>query len=369
MTYKYIDTAPTMAALRQKLNATATVYLDTEFIRVSTYYPKLGLIQMHLDGVDYLIDPVADEAMTPELKATLSQNHLYVLHSCKEDLDVLQSNLNFLPENIFDTQVAASFLNLGASLGYGALVNLICGVQLEKDQTLTDWLARPLTEAQKQYAAADVSYLEQIYQTLKSQLEAAGKLDWFNQEMDSILEVKQAVIDVQALYEDISGSWMLSPAELAVLRELAAWRYQKALALDKPLGFILKEDVLLEIARKKPTNEKMLVAAGLPMSHKSRYSTEIISAVEAGLAVSESDYPVRLKRMIDYPQYKHDFKKIKQQIEHAAQVHNLPAELLGSRKVINQFLAWHYENKSANQVPKLLTGWRADVLPELKSFA
>ncbi len=368
MTYCYIDSDSAMESLNSALSSSSSVYLDTEFIRVSTYYPKLGLLQLHIGGTDYLIDPLGALDLQQLIRESFDINKLFVLHSCKEDLDVMQSNLGFLPSRIFDTQVAASFLNMGASLGYAALVEKICGIHLEKDQTLTDWLARPLTEAQKKYAAADVTYLTDLHYKLSEQLVEAGKDKWFEEEMLSLIASKKSTIDPESLYTDISGAWMLSPAELAVLKELAAWRYQSAVSLDKPLSFILKEDIMLELAKRKPKSDREMLAAGLPVSHKTRYGKQLLACIEKGLSYLPENYPFKINRMIDFPHYKHDFKHVKQIVAHAAHEHEVPAELLASRKVINQYLSWRYEKGSSDALPKLLVGWRGDVLSELKSF-
>ena len=366
MTYCYIDTDSAMESLNASLSTSSNIFLDTEFIRVSTYYPKLGLLQLHNDGRDYLIDPLAVNNLQRLICESFDTDKLFVLHSCKEDLDVLQSNLGFLPERIFDTQVAASFLNMGASLGYAALVDKICNIHLEKDQTLTDWLARPLTEAQKKYAAADVTYLTDLYHQLSDQLIQTGKERWFEEEMQSLIAAKKSTVDIESVYLDISGAWMLSPAELAILKELASWRYQSAVSLDKPLSFVLKEDIMIELAKRQPKTERELMAAGLPASHKARYGKQLLVCIEKGLSYLPEAYPAKIKRMIDFPHYKHDFKHVKQIVEKAAHQHELPAELIGSRKIINQYLLWRYENGSSELLPKLLTGWRGDVLAELK---
>jgi ribonuclease D len=363
MSYSYIDTDALLRPLLAQINLTSTLLLDTEFIRVSTYYPKLGLLQLHLNAVDYLIDPVALPDIQPLWDALFAENKLFIFHSCKEDLDVLQTSAQKLPSQVFDTQVAAAFLGYGPSLGYAGLVEKICQVTVSKDQTLTDWLARPLTEAQKNYAAKDVSYLQPLYEHLIFQLDVTEKTAWFNEEMASLITAKQQPLVLNELYKDINGAWQLYPSELAVLRELAKWRYTTAISEDKPQNFVLREECLAELSRKRPQSERELAQIDIAPQQRTRYAVGILECIQAGMNCPVDMYPERIKRMIDFSDYKNDFKHIKQVIDLAAANHNLPVELLGSRKLINQYLLWAYEGKKENtEKPKLLTGWRQSLL-------
>lgn len=363
MSYSYIDSDILLQPLLAQISLTPTLLLDTEFIRVSTYFPKLGLLQLHLNSVDYLIDPLALNNIQSLWNTLFADNKLFIFHSCKEDLDVLQTCTQKLPTKVFDTQVAAAFLGYGPSLGYAGLVEKICQVTVSKDQTLTDWLARPLTEAQKHYAAKDVSYLQPLYEHLSHHLDSTGKKEWFNEEMEALLITKQQPISLNDLYKEISGAWQLYPSELAVLRELAKWRYMTAISEDRPQNFILREEFLAELSRKRPQTERELAQTDIAPQQKNRYATAILQCIQAGMSAAPENHPTRIKRMIDFPQYKQDFKRIKQEVDVAAENNNLPVELLGSRKLINQYLLWSYEEKDANaEKPKLLTGWRNSLL-------
>ena len=363
MSYSYIDSDVLLKPLLAQISLTPTLLLDTEFIRVSTYFPKLGLLQLHLNSVDYLIDPLVLNNIQSLWDTLFADNKLFIFHSCKEDLDVLQTCSQKLPAKIFDTQVAAAFLGYGPSLGYAALVEKICAETVSKDQTLTDWLARPLTEAQKYYAAKDVSYLQPLYENLTYHLDSTGKAEWFFEEMASLLTAKQQSIVLDDLYRDINGAWQLYPSELAVLRELAKWRYSTAISEDRPQNFILREEFLAELSRKRPQTERELAQIDITPQQRNRYGAAILQCIQTGMSQTTENHPARIKRMIDFPQYKQDFKQIKQVIDVAAENNNLPVELLGSRKLINQYLLWCYEGKDINvEKPKLVSGWRNTVL-------
>ncbi len=363
MSYSYIDSDILLQPLLAQISSASTLLLDTEFIRVSTYFPKLGLLQLHLNAVDYLIDPLAINSINLLWDAIFSDHRIFVFHSCKEDLDVLQVCAQKLPGRVFDTQVAAAFLGYGASLGYAGLVEKVCDVTVAKDQTLTDWLARPLTAAQKLYAAKDVSYLQYLYDHLSQELNTTGKTEWFNEEMTALLEAKQQAVIPDELFREISGAWQLYPSELAVLRELAKWRYQTAISEDKPQNFIVREEVLADLSRKRPQTERELAQTDISYQQKNRYADAILQCIQKGMECPVELHPARIKRIMDFPHYKHDFKQIKQRVEIAAQDNNLPVELLGSRKLINQYLLWTYEGKSSDvEQPKITSGWRNKLL-------
>ncbi len=363
MSYSYIDSDSSFEQLRSQISASSTLFLDTEFIRVSTYFPKLGLLQLHIDDVDYLIDPLGIKQKKLLWDSLYSDEKLFVFHSCKEDLDVLLVSADRLPNKLFDTQVAAAFIGYGPSLGYASLVEKICGISVDKDQTLTDWLARPLSERQKVYAARDVTYLPVLFEHLNDELGRQGKADWFNEEMLTILGSKQQEVILDELYLEISGAWQLYPSELAVLQHLAQWRYLTAIREDKPQNFVLREEVLLELSRKRPQTERELAQSDIPSQQRNRYASSVLQCIQDGMGCPPENQPARIKRMIDFPHYKHDFKQIKNKVEIIARDYNLPIELLGSRKLINQYLLWVYEGKRGDgELPKLISGWRKALL-------
>jgi ribonuclease D len=362
VSYKYIQDKLALAYLIEEISATSHLYLDTEFVRVSTYYPKLGLLQLNLAGQNFLVDPVQVD-LTPVWDVLFQPDKTTIFHSCKEDLDVLLNVSGRMPAQLFDTQVAAAFLGYGSCIGYGSLVEQFCGVTLAKDQTLTDWLARPLTEAQCTYAAADVIYLQPLYERLQTELQQQHKWQWFQEEMTSLLTAKQSVQDERELYKDIGNAWQLQPSELAVLRELAAWRLYTAVREDRPVSFVLKEDVLMNLSRRKPETETVLGECGLSPQQKRRYSQAILAIIQTAKACDESQWPQPVRRIIDIPAYKSDFKHVKQIISQAEKTHHVPSDIIGSRKMINQYLMWRYQpDFYSGQIPKLLTGWRNELL-------
>ncbi len=357
MEYTYITDADELSHLMDSLSPNC--FLDTEFVRVTTFYPHLGLLQLNCNDKIYLIDPLAFDR---DIFGALFRKK-WILHSSSEDLEVMSYFFKDLPDQLFDTQVAASFLNIGASVGYASLVSQLFGVILEKDQTRTDWLARPLTQAQLNYAALDVVFLPKIYEVFTSQLQEKGKLKWFENEMDSVLIAKKKPIDKETLYYQISNAWLLKPQELMILKLLAIWRYETAIREDKPVSFVLKDEVMIEICRKQPMNDKQLLDCQVNYGQKNKYGRLILDIIQAALSCLQQEWPKKITRIIDYPHYKHDLKSIKQVIDSVAKEIEIPAELLGSKKMINQFLLSKYEPEiyTDNSI-KLISGWRRDLL-------
>ncbi|MGB0467238.1 MAG: ribonuclease D [Pontibacterium sp.] len=230
------------------------VALDTEFQRVETFYPISGLIQLADDRACYLIDPLEITDFDP-LKALFTNTRvLKVMHAVSEDLELFLTSLEVLPAPIYDTQVAAAFLDWGFSMGLQRMLQHALGVELKKHETTSDWLQRPLTKSQEHYAALDVAYLPAICLKQKAALEEKGMLGWLQQESDALL--RQAVDeDPEGLhyYKRFTQMWSLPKHKIAALRDLTAWREQVSRTRDVPRNRILRNQALLEIVTAWPS--------------------------------------------------------------------------------------------------------------------
>ena len=194
MNYTLITDEKALVALCKQARETKAVAIDTEFVRTKTLTPQLGLLQL-FDGEQLaLIDPLAIDDMSSFVALMQDQNVVKVLHSCSEDLETFLTAFDCVPSPVFDTQVAASILGLGATLGYAKLVELLCDKHLDKGESRTDWLARPLREAQLHYAANDVLYLLPAYNQLAERIHQIEKYDWVVQEIAGLAEKKRAQI-------------------------------------------------------------------------------------------------------------------------------------------------------------------------------
>lgn len=233
------------------------IAFDTEFIRTDTFYPKLGLIQICDGDSVWLVDPLAIVDFAPLVDLLVNEQVVKVFHSCSEDLEVLQSAFGVLPTPLFDTQIAAAFAGEGFSRGYGRLVEQVLGIALDKHETRSDWLQRPLTPSQCLYAAEDVIYLVRVYDHLLAELNPE-RLAWIREDMADLLDSAATPADPDSYYLRIKGAWKLPPADQQLLQKLAAWREQLAREQNKPRSRIVPDNVLIEVARLHPTSRNQL---------------------------------------------------------------------------------------------------------------
>ncbi len=345
------------------------LFLDTEFVRTRTLKPKLGLLQAFDGEQVVLIDPLCDIDLSPFWALLTDPNIVKVLHSCSEDLEVFKCYCGTMPTPLFDTQIAGAFLGEGLSAGYAALVEKLLGVSLDKTEARTNWLARPLSDKQLDYAAKDVIYLEQIYQKLVPALEAKGLLQHVFDEGELMIAKRNIDKDPERMYIDIKGAWRLYPIDLAVLKTLAAWRYKEACRRDLALNFIVKEPNLITIARNRPQDLNQLKSLPGMLPQEVRYhGNAILTHVHNAMALPPEQHPARLTRLVDYPNYKKAFKQLKDAVEMAADKSGIPVEAIASKRQINQVLSWCWKlddcDRDERIKPDLMQGWRLALLGE-----
>ena len=345
------------------------LYLDTEFVRTRTLRPKLGLIQAYDGHQVVLIDPLADIDLEPFWALFTIQSITKVLHSCSEDLEVFKYAAKRQPRPLFDTQVAAALLNEGTSIGYAALAEKLLDVYIDKGATRTDWVARPLTEQQLSYAAKDVLYLKPICEQLIERLNERGIYDYVIEEGELMIDKRNQDKVAQNIYQDIKNAWRLNPDELAVLQQLAAWRQQQAEKQDLALNFVLKEPTLVAIAKAKPSSMNQLrqVSGILPQECR-RHGAAILEIVAQSQDIPTEQQPQKLVRLVDFDGYKGMFKQLKDLVEQAAKVADIPMESIASRRQLNQLLSWCWkmsdDEKAQSLKPDLLQGWRHKIVGE-----
>lgn len=353
--YQWIDTNEQLAEVCQKAIGKTAVALDTEFIRIRSFYPKLGLIQLFDGEQTSLIDPLAITDFTPFIEL-LRAPTMKVFHACSEDLEVFKHAFGMLPTPMLDTQIMAGFAGLGVSLGFAKLVEQYAEVVLDKAAARTDWLARPLSAEQCRYAAADVYYLLPVYQQLLARLR---ENDWFEavqQECESLSAKRLKEVDVSTLYRDIGNAWQLNPQQLAVLQVLAKWRWEEAKKRDLALNFVVKEQSLLQIAKNQPKHTASLLEFMHPNEVRI-HGKKILLLVEQGLAVEPQNYPEPLSRGYEDPNYKR-FLKQAQVMLPKVQPENLATEMFTGKRQLTQLFSWLKNGKPPEKLPELLQGWR-----------
>ena len=351
--------------------AAGPLAIDTEFVRTRTFYPQLGLFQI-FDGQQLaLIDPLAIGDMSPLWRILQQSDRVTVLHAASEDLELIQHQSGAMPSCMHDTQLALAFCGHGLSTGFNAMTQALLQVELEKDQARTDWLARPLTERQLHYAAADVFYLLPCHQKLLPQLQQNGRLAWFEEECAALVARKQPKDSATEAYREIGNAWQLGRRELAVLQRLAAWREREAQRRNLALNFVVKELHLFKCAQHKPTSLRELDQLGLLQPEIRNHGKTLLRLIDEAMRSDPASWPERLQRLVDFPHYKSELKRLRGKVELVAQQHQLPVELLASKKMIHQYLSWLWkcrdETRQEGDLPRLLTGWRQQLLGDLQS--
>jgi ribonuclease D len=247
-----ITTNTALTDLVERLGAEPWVAMDTEFMRERTYYPQLCLIQIASKTEIACVDPLADidlDLLRPLLQ---SSSTLKVFHAAFQDMEALLQSCGCVPAPVFDTQIAATLIGQPDQMGYARLVQAMLGVELEKSHARTDWARRPLAPEELQYAADDVRYLARLYPLLRDDLAARGRLRWLTAEFEAMTDPGRYVTEPGDAWKRIKAWKKLKPAQIGALRALAAWRETLAMEADRPRGWIIKDDVLGDIARRRP---------------------------------------------------------------------------------------------------------------------
>lgn len=280
---RYIDTAAGLEELCSALAGQSWVALDTEFMREDTYYPRLCLLQLAAPGIVACVDPLALPRLDPLLDILYDRAVTKVLHACHQDMEIFHLLRGELPAPIFDTQIAAPLLGYPVQVSYARLVEEILGVQLAKAHTRADWSRRPLTPEQVDYAADDVRFLGALHADLKERLEARGMLAWLMDDFAAASDPARYRNDPRAAWLRVRGTQRMSGRQLAVLRELAAWREAAARRANRPRGWLLRDEVLIEIATRMPGRiEELQEIHGLARQTLSRQGDALLAAVAAG---------------------------------------------------------------------------------------
>jgi ribonuclease D len=281
-----ITSTPVLASFCERAAKHEFVTVDTEFLRETTYWPKLCLLQAATVDEAILIDPLADGlSLKPFFALLANESVTKVFHAARQDIEIFVKLTGEVPKNIFDTQIAASVCGFGDSVSYDNLVRSIVNVELDKSSRFTDWSARPLTEKQRLYALADVTHLREIYQVLLARVKETRRGDWVEDELGVLRSIDTYVVQPEQAWERLRTK-LHRPRDIATLQALAAWRERRAQDTDQPRNRVLKDDALVELSMQRPTTpegfEKLrAVQRGFGRSGAAAEIINLIKEVEA----------------------------------------------------------------------------------------
>ena len=294
---EWVDTDTRLAELCVQWSQLGYLAVDTEFMRTDTFYAILGLVQVSDGDSCWLLDPLAITDMLPFAELLADTRVIKIFHACSEDLDVLRHSMGVLPKPMIDTQVAAAFVGYGFSKGYAGLVGEVLGIELDKHETRSDWLRRPLTEAQCRYGAEDVYYLVKVCRQLLDKLQQLDRLGWVQSDMTELLSKAAVDVTPDTYYLKIKGAWQLQRDQLAVLQRLACWRENTAREKDKPRNRIVSDKQLLDIARRKPANmTELSQVADMHPRVQRQYGELLLDLMDGVLATDPDQWPAILPK-------------------------------------------------------------------------
>jgi ribonuclease D len=288
-----ITTTADLVAACTRLTQHPVITVDTEFLRETTYYPLLCVVQIASPEEAVVIDALAEGIDLQSFFTLMADNNvLKVFHAARQDIEIIWHQANLLPHPIFDTQVAAMVLGYGDSIAYDQLVERITGHRPDKTHRFTDWSRRPLTKEQVHYAVSDVTHLRDVFTALDADLKRRERSDWVSEEMEVLTSPRTYDFHPERAWERLKTR-VRKPKELGVLMEVAAWREQEAQSRDVPRSRVMKDDAVGDIATHAPTTlERLGSLRSLPKGfERSKWGADILAAVQRGLARDPAALP------------------------------------------------------------------------------
>ena len=360
--WSLLPDADALRSAAQRCRASGVLALDTEFMRVRTFHAQAALFQLFDGEQCHLVDPLAIEDLSALADVLSDTSVTKIMHSCSEDLEVCARRLGALPDPLIDTQVLAAFCGHGLSIGYQRLVGLELGIELEKSETRTDWLQRPLSGAQLKYAAEDVLYLPRLHAALSAHLAAdPRKAAWAAAECAAIVpraRNREPGVDLGS----IGGAWRLDRPRLAALRALHAWRERVARERDLPRNWVVPDAALLRMAEMPVLDERALSGVpDLPEAVRRRHGKTLVSEIAAAIALDAGAMP----EPVPPPPGPAETRRVKalraRVLEHAEALGIAP-EMLAKRRDLEDLV----RRASTGEAPAspLLNGWRREAIGE-----
>ena len=354
-----ISTTSELAAACERLAQHKVITVDTEFLRETTYYPLLCVVQMASADEAVVVDALAPGIdLKPFFELMSDEAVLKVFHAARQDIEIVWHLSGTIPHPIFDTQVAAMVLGYGDSIAYDQLVDRVTGHRPDKTHRFTDWSRRPLTEEQLVYAVSDVTHLREVFAALDADLKKRGRSDWVSEEMEVLTSPKTYDFHPERAWERLKTR-VRKPRELAVLIEVAAWREQEAQSRDVPRSRVLKDDAVGDIATHAPTSiEKLGNLRSMPKGfERSKWGTDIIAAVQRGLARDQSSLP-KLEKPRNNANGAATVELLKVLLRMTSERHGVASKVIATVDDLEQIAASDQADVAA------LHGWRRELFGE-----
>ncbi|WP_180106458.1 MULTISPECIES: HRDC domain-containing protein [unclassified Acinetobacter] len=356
--YQFIQNQPDLNCVLNLMDQSSIYGLDTEFIKVDTLWPKLGLFQINVQNQVYLLDGTTLDLSQFWQKLFAAQQNIF--HACSEDIDLIYHYAQHKSlENVFDTQVGMSFLGHGLQVSYQNALKTMLDVDIDKDQTRSDWLARPLSAEQLNYAANDVHYLMNLSHTIQNELAAKSLLNCVLEDCKNLTYEIGTETPIHMLYHDI-GNYRHSRRQLMQIQQLAVWREQMVKALNQPRSFILKNSTIIDMVEKNPKNNFQLSAVKDIRPNIVREHGKIFLDLLKFLP-EQAEWPLRMARPIRHSSQDIG-SRVDTVIQRAVQETSVPKEVLMRKKWLNALYQHVVFHNDEQDLPSYLLGWRYDLL-------
>lgn len=355
--HRYIDSSDTLADLCQLLREKPYIAIDTEFLRERTYRPELCLVQVKHEEHLACIDILAIDDPSALVDLLLDKSVVKVFHAASQDLEIFNLLCKQVPSPIFDTQIAAPLLGYNEQIGYANLVNEYLGVSLAKTHTRADWTRRPMPDAQIGYALDDVIYLEQLYTDMHRQLTQLKRLEWLKPEFAEWEDQSRYEQPASERWKKLRNIQRFKGPALAIAQQLARWREIKAREINQPRNWLLKDDVLLNIAQQQPDSAKELShIRSLERKSRERYGEDILRIVAEAKDITPEPLPPFVKKEKLNPANLAKMQLLNAWVHHRADELNIAPGLLAPQKILEKLATG--EGRAA------LKGWRDQLIGE-----
>jgi ribonuclease D len=355
----YIDTQQALEDFVAASEKARFLALDTEFLREKTYYPQLCLLQIASEAGEAIIDPFAPLNLKALVPLFTDERITKVFHAGDQDRIILYQELGVVTHPVFDTQRAALLLGLPQQMSLIALVKRCCGVSLKKGESFSDWSQRPLTPTQLSYAVDDVRYLPAIYQKMVADLTAVGRLAWLEDDFRAMADEAAYRVDEWDVWRRLKGVASLRGSQLAVVREVAAWRERVAQRRNLPRKWVLSDDLLVEVARREPeSSDSLFQIRGLQERLGKVWSREVLAAVRTALRKPPGEWPVVDRPLGRSMASTARFDLMNALLHHRAKELHIASSFLASHDELLRLAAGQRKNLA------LLQGWRRELFGE-----
>lgn len=349
----YIDNQESLEAFVERARSSSVLAIDTEFLREKTYYARLCLLQLATDDEVAIVDPFAVRDLGVLVPLLADRGIVKLFHAGGQDLEILYREVGMLPEPIFDTQVAAALLGHTQQIGYGALVHSVCGVNLKKGDSYTDWSRRPLSESQLEYAADDVLYLPPIYREMCAMLDERGRRDWLEPDFAELSDPARYQVDPRQRFRRLKRVSSLTRRQLSAAREAAAWREEEAARRDVPRKWVITDEQIVEACKREArTIDELFMVRGMREKLPTRDARTVAALIGKGLDAPQDQWPVLDRASKSEPNVDAQLDLMEAVVRLRARENGIAMQTLASRDDLARLARGYDEDVD------VLRGWR-----------